>query len=80
MQWFYLIVLTITFALVARSLWKTEQVLSLSALLTSLITFLWALTIAPTWGQLVMTALLFVLYRLSGFSLPRYSQNQIFVK
>lgn len=75
MQWFYLIALTIAFATAARSLWKVEQVLSLSALLTSLITFLWALTAAPAWGQLVMTALLFVLYRMSGFSLPRYSQN-----
>ncbi len=75
MQWFYLIALTLAFAIVARSLWKVEQVLSLSALLTSLITFLWALTAAPAWGQLVMTALLFALYRMSGFSLPRYSQN-----
>ncbi len=75
MQWFYLIALTLAFAMAARSLWKVEQVLSLSALLTSLITFLWALTAAPAWGQLVMTALLFAVYRMSGFSLPRYSQN-----
>ncbi len=75
MQWFYLIALTLAFAMAARSLWKVEQVLSLSALLTSLITFLWALTAAPAWGQLVMTALLFALYRMSGISLPRYSQN-----
>ena len=75
MQWFYLIALTIAFALTASSLWKVEQVLSLSALLTSLITFLWALTAAPAWGQLMMTVFLFVLYRMSGIPLPRYSQN-----
>lgn len=80
MQWFYLITLTVTFAIAAKVLWKTEQVLSVAALLTSLITFLWALTAAPAWGQLVMTAMLFALYRFPGLSLTRYSQYQVSIK
>ena len=80
MQWFYLIALTTTFAIMAKALWKTEQVLAVAALLTSLITFLWALTVAPAWGQLTMTAMLFALYRFPGFSLARYSQYQISIK
>ena len=75
MQWFSLIALTITFALAARSLWKVEQVLSLSALLTSLMTFLRALSIAPAWGQLVIIVLLSTLYWMSGVFLAPYSRN-----
>jgi hypothetical protein len=77
MQWFYLIALTIAFAMAAKSLWNVEQVLSIAALLTSLITFLLALITASAWGQLVMTALLLALYRHLRFSLPRYSPYQV---
>lgn len=80
MQCFYLIALTFAFGLISRYLWKVEQVLSVAALLSGIITFFWAFTIAPAWGQLVMTTFLFALYRLPGWALLAYSERRVSIK
>jgi hypothetical protein len=71
MQWFYLITLAVALGMTAKSLWKVEQVLSIAALLTGLISFVWAFITAPSWGQLVITILLFSIY---SFQPPTFSK------
>ena len=63
MNEFLMIGLTIASWMIARRLWKVDQVFSISTLLAGLILIIWAFANASTTTQLLLIGLLFASYQ-----------------